>query len=146
MYNGQEAVIIRCSDVGWPLKSELALTGTVCLSDGAVWQLFSYCGFHWIPLKRTRRVKIQRPISAANLCFSLLRSLFQKARSLCFLIMTLNNSQTGNSHFRIYYVTMVENWRKAYFLNLHNSHTHSDTKYEDRSYMDVILTGFLCKS
>lgn len=32
MYNGQEAVIICCSDAGSPLKSEPALTGTVCLS------------------------------------------------------------------------------------------------------------------
>lgn len=51
VYNGQEAVIICCSDVGWPLKSELALTGTVCLSVGSVWQLFSYCRFHLNPIK-----------------------------------------------------------------------------------------------
>lgn len=56
MYNGQEAVIIRCSDVGWPLKPELALTGTVCQNVGLCGS-YSASSFHLNPINKDAKNK-----------------------------------------------------------------------------------------
>lgn len=48
VYNGQEAVIICCSDVGWLLKSELALPETVCL---CLWVCMAAIQLLWLSLE-----------------------------------------------------------------------------------------------
>ena len=96
MYNGQEAAIIRCSDVGRQLKSELEVY--VSLS---VWQLFRY-GFP----------RGHRPLPFSD-----------NSPSLS-LVITPNTIQTGNNHFCIYYVAVEEKMEGSIFSGFtHDSHT-----------------------
>lgn len=107
-------MIIRCSDVGWPLKSEMALTGTVCLSVGLCGGYSATVAFTWIPLKwiksaETNQCSKPPPVPSTSPSSTKL--------ILCFLGITLHNSQPGNNYFCVHYVMMVQNWRAAYFLH-----------------------------
>lgn len=110
VHSGLKAVIIHCSDVGWPLKCEPTLTETVCLSFCVlVWQLFSSCGFPSNPIKEdTENKNTETNQKRKNLCLASVSHHFRELVLFVFLVITLSNDHIGMSHFCLYYVAMTE--------------------------------------